>query len=122
LGRAGELAAAKYLRKNGFKVLYRNFRQPGGGELDIVCRDRETDELVFVEVKTRSTRDFGDPAEAVHAQKRDQIARGALAWLRLLGWPEIRYRFDIAEVVDDGVSRDVVLIKNAFTLPERYLT
>lgn len=122
MGYAGEKAAAKYLKKHGFKILYRNFRQPGGGELDIVCRDRETDELVFVEVKTRSTRDFGDPIEAVDEAKRDQIARGALAWLRLLGWPEIRYRFDVVEVVNDGARLDVVLIKNAFTLPERYRT
>src|SRR4026208_217532 len=62
LGRRGEQLAAKYLRANRYKVLYRNFRARGGGEIDLVCRDRTTNDLVFVEVKTRRTRDFGDPA------------------------------------------------------------
>ena len=61
MGRAGEELAAKYLRKNGHKILYRNFRASHGGEVDIVCRDRQHNELVFVEVKTRSSEEFGRP-------------------------------------------------------------
>jgi putative endonuclease len=121
LGRQGEQLAAQHLRQHGRKVLYRNFRAPRGGEIDLVCRDRRTGELVFTEVKTRRTRDFGAPAHAVDAEKRQLIARGALAWLRLLDWPEVRYRFDIVEVIvpERGVP-EITIIENAFPLPEPY--
>src|SRR5687768_18149649 len=61
LGRHGEMLAVRYLRKQRYKILYRNYRGPRGGEIDIVCRDRTCNTLVFVEVKTRRSRDFGDP-------------------------------------------------------------
>ena len=122
LGRRGEDLAAKHLKRSRFKLLYRNFRAPGGGEVDLVCRDRDTNELVFIEVKTRQTREFGDPSEAVNVKKQELIARGAIAWLRMLDFPDIRYRFDIAEVIITSSQSEVVIIKNAFTLPERYRT
>jgi putative endonuclease len=122
LGRQGEHLAAKHLKRSRFKILYRNFRAPGGGEVDLVCRDLDTDELVFAEVKTRRTREFGDPSEAVNRKKQDLIARGAIAWLRMLDFPDICYRFDIVEVIITADHREVVIIKNAFTLPERYRT
>ena len=116
LGRRGENLAARHLRRHGFKVLYRNFRAPRGGEVDIVCRDG--DELVFVEVKTRSTRDFGSPASAVNREKQALIARGALAWLRLLDNPDIIFRFDIVEVVIDDSGVTFNIVRAAFSLPE----
>ena len=64
LGARGEKLAARYLRRQGFKILYRNFRGRRGGEIDLVCRDRDT--LVFVEVKTRTREDFGRPLDAVN--------------------------------------------------------
>jgi putative endonuclease len=122
LGRVGEDFAARHLKRSRYKVLYRNFRAPGGGEIDIVCRDLETNELVFVEVKTRQTREFGNPSEAVNKQKQELIARGAIAWLRMLDFPEIRYRFDIVEVIITPNQREAEIIKSAFTLPELYRT
>lgn len=116
LGRRGEKLAAKHLRREGFKVLYRNFRAPRGGEVDIVCRDG--DELVFVEVKTRSSRDYGSPASAVNREKQALIARGALAWLRLLDNPDIVFRFDIVEVVINAAGVSYHVIRGAFQLPE----
>jgi len=102
-------------------VLYRNFRRKDGGEVDIVCRDKRRGELVFVEVKTRRTRDFGAPSHAVNSEKRDLIARGAIAWLRLLDFPDIRYRFDIVEVIAGGTAApEITIIENAFPLPEPY--
>ncbi len=97
-------------------MLYRNYRGPRGGEVDLVCRDR--DELVFIEVKTRSTRDYGSPASAVNREKQTLIARGALAWLRLLDNPDIVFRFDIVEVVIDQSGPSFNLIRGAFQLPE----
>src|SRR5947208_13267894 len=67
LGARGEKLACTFLRRGGYKILYRNFRARHGGEVDIVCRDR--DKLVFVEVKTRTSEDFGRPDEAVNATK-----------------------------------------------------
>jgi len=121
LGSKGERLAARHLARNGYKVLYRNFRNRNGGEVDIVCRDRRSNELVFVEVKTRRSRDFGAPSHAVNDEKQRLIARGAIAWLRLLEWPDIRFRFDIVEVIDSGTGPvEINVIENAFALPEPY--
>lgn len=120
LGRRGERLAERHLRASGFKILYRNFRAPGGGEVDLVCRDRSCDTLVFIEVKTRRGEDFGAPLEAVDLAKQKLIARGALAWLRLLDNPEINYRFDVVEVRMHDDEPEVHLIRDAFPLPEPY--
>ena len=121
LGRRGEQLAARYLRKRRYKVLYRNFRAPRGGEVDIVCRDRSCDTLVFVEVKTRRSVYFGGPALAVNQEKQKLIARGALAWLRMLGHPDLRFRFDIVEVIIGDRETSLNVIQNAFQLPDGYM-
>src|SRR5881394_4188932 len=119
-GARGEKLAGRFLRGRGYKILYRNFRDRTGGEIDIVCRDNDT--LVFVEVKTRGDEEFGRPIEAVDREKRKRISRGALAWLRMLDNPDILFRFDVVEVIiaDDEKAR-VELIKNAFPLSKPYL-
>ena len=119
LGARGEKLAAQYLRRQGFKILYRNFRGRTGGEIDLVCRDRDT--LVFVEVKTRTREDFGRPLEAVNTQKERRISMGALAWLRLLGNPDIFFRFDVVEVrIAAGEAPKIELVRNAFQLSSNY--
>ncbi len=118
----GERLAARYLRRYGYKVLYRNFRAPEGGEVDVVCRDGEV--LAFVEVKTRTGEGFGRPIDAVTAGKRLLIARGAMAWLRLLDRPpgSVNYRFDVVEVLlGDGEPPDFTVVKGAFETPEPLL-
>jgi putative endonuclease len=120
LGKRGENLACQFLRKNGYKILYRNFRGRTGGEIDVVCRDRDT--LVFVEVKTRSGEDFGRPFEAIDRDQRKRISRGGLAWLRLLDDPDILFRFDVVEVIiAEGTPPRLELIRNAFLLPEPYI-
>jgi putative endonuclease len=115
-GTRGEKLACRHLRQHGYKILYRNFRGRTGGEIDIVCRDGDT--LVFVEVKTRSSENFGRPFEAIKTDQRRRISRGALAWLRMLDDPDILFRFDVVEVViTDGGPR-LELIQNAFGLSE----
>lgn len=118
VGRFGEEVAARWLwLEGGCKVLRRNFRAPGGGELDVVARDGET--LVFAEVKTRTSVAFGRPALAVDEAKRGLIIRGAREWMRLLGWPEIMFRFDVVEVVlADREPPAVTWVRGAFSLPE----
>ena len=119
-GARGEKLACRCLKRNGYKILFRNFRGRSGGEIDVVCRDDDT--LVFVEVKTRSREDFGRPISAVDRDKRKRISRGALAWLRMLDNPDILFRFDIVEVIVSNETKPrVELVKNAFPLSKPYL-
>jgi putative endonuclease len=120
LGARGENLACRFLKKNGYKILYRNFKGRTGGEIDVVCRDRDT--LVFVEVKTRTSEDFGRPLDAVDRDKRKRISRGGLAWLRLLDDPDILFRFDVVEVIiAEGAEPRLEILRNAFSLPELYI-
>lgn len=119
LGRKGEKLAARHLKRHGHKVLYRNFRAPHGGEIDIVCRDKQHNELVFIEVKTRSKEEYGRPLDAVDHKKRRLILRGAMTWLRLLDMPDITFRFDVVEVVMTEPP-EIRHIENAFQLPDNY--
>ena len=120
LGTRGERLAARHLRRRGFKILYHNFRGRQGGEIDLICRDGDT--LVFVEVKTRTREDFGRPLEAVNRQKQRRLSLGGLAWLRLLGNPDILFRFDVVEVMmAEAAPPRIELIRNAFQLAEPYL-
>ena len=120
LGTRGENLACQFLRKNGYKILYRNFKGRTGGEIDVVCRHRDT--LVFVEVKTRTREDFGRPLDAVDRDKQKRISRGGLAWLRLLGDPDILFRFDVVEVIiAEGAEPRLGILENVFSLPEPYI-
>ncbi|MFV1995730.1 MAG: YraN family protein, partial [Verrucomicrobiales bacterium] len=121
IGAEGERLAALFLeRKEGCKVLSRNFRAPHGGEVDLICRDGDV--LVFAEVKTRTSEAFGRPSAAVDEGKRRLIAKGALHWLRMLGNPEILFRFDIVEVIlEEGEIPKLERIREAFNLPEPFL-
>ena len=119
LGARGEKLAAQFLKRSGYKILYRNFRARRGGEVDLVCREDDT--LVFVEVKTRSSTDFGRPFEAINIAKRRLISRGALAWLQLLDNPDILFRFDVVEIVLVAEKPRVELLRDAFRLPAPYI-
>ena len=127
IGDLGEKIAARFLERRGWKVLYRNFRAPKGGEVDLVMRGgANLDLLVFVEVKTRTRRDYGRPLRAVNEEKQGLIMRGATEWLRLLGRETakssptdqrrlISWRYDVVEIVlEEGKRPDVNLVENAF--------
>ena len=105
VGRYGEQLAAEHLVAKGMAILDRNWRC-ADGELDLVARDGA--EVVFVEVKTRSTVAFGDPAEAINAVKATRIRRLALQWLaehRAAGGNTRGIvRFDVVCVVRLGVD------------------
>ncbi len=97
VGRYGEQLAADTLVAEGLVVIERNWRCPDG-ELDIVAADGEV--LVFVEVKTRSTVAYGDPAEAINPAKAARLRRLAVRWLAAhpdRHWPELR--FDVVAIV-----------------------
>ncbi len=106
LGERGEKLAAHHLRRKALRFFTAIFADALGGNR-LGLRDRDT--LVFVEVKTRTREDFGRPLEAVNAQKERRISMGALAWLRLLGNPDIFFRFDVVEVtIAPGGAEDRV--------------
>lgn len=121
LGERGEKFAARYLRRHGYKILVRRFKSRAG-EIDIVCRHK--DWLVFVEVKTRKSDNYGAPSEAVTKEKQRHMSKVALEYLRLLDNPQIHWRFDIVEVImQDGARKpdDIRLIQNAFDLSEPFI-
>lgn len=113
IGDLGERIACARLRARGCKVLYRNYRGPKGGEVDIVARDGDT--LAFVEVKTRTRKGYGRPLDAVNAAKQELIERGANSWLHLLGRRDMPWRFDVVEVVlIEGRPPETTVVENAF--------
>jgi len=99
LGRSGEEAAVNYLRKKKFKVVCRGFRFHKG-EIDVIAYDKDI--LVFVEVKTRRSPDFGQPEESVTPFKQRQIRKLAEAYLMLNSLGDVPCRFDILALSTDG--------------------
>ena len=117
-GELGERAAKKFLQKQGLKFLAANFRS-GRGEIDLIFRDDDC--LAFVEVKTRSSEDWSRPAAAVNAERRRRLSQCALDYLRLLKSPEVKFRFDIVEVLlRDGKVGEVRHLPNSFSLSKPY--
>ena len=98
LGKRGEDLAHRYLRSSGYMVVARNYR-PAGGEVeaDIVARLGET--VVFVEVKSRASGDFGSPDRAIGSDKRKNILRAARAYATRAGIEWSQVRFDVISVV-----------------------
>ena len=117
-GELGERAARKHLKRQGLKFLTANFRSERG-EIDLIFRDGDC--LVFIEVKTRSSEEWGRPAAAVNKERRGRLTRAALDYLRLLGNPPVKLRFDIVEVLlTDGAVREVRHLSNAFAMERPY--
>ena len=111
-GRRGEDLAHRYLRRQGFTVVARNYRPAaGGGEIDVI--GWQGGRLVFVEVKTRASEEFGAPESAVDAEKREFIGRAARDYARRAGVEWERVRFDVASVILGKPPR-VELRKDAF--------
>ena len=106
LGRNGEDAAVALLVEQGYEIVDRNVRLPGG-EIDVVARDGGT--IVFVEVKARASRRFGSAITAVDARKRRTLRKIAAEWMQLFA-PRSFARFDI--VAADGAR--LALYRDAF--------
>ena len=119
-GELGERAAKKFLQRAGLKFLAANFRSEHG-EIDLIFRDGDC--LVFAEVKARSSEAWTRPAAAVDARKRRLLSQTALDYLQLLKNPQVKFRFDIVEVLlTDGQVREIRHLPNTFSLskPHRY--
>jgi putative endonuclease len=117
LGKAGEVAAAGFLEKNGYKVLHKNYKSKLG-EIDIVALDKET--VCFIEVKTRTSNAFGFPYEAVSRFKQRQIAKAALVYLKTKCLLHKKARFDVVSILYAGNTPNIKLVKNAFELVHEF--
>lgn len=111
VGNAGEQAAAEFLHAAGYKILKRKYRAKPG-EIDIIAQKSGT--IIFVEVKTRSGRLYGSPAEAVTPLKQRKIINTALCYLGQTGNHDSPVRFDVVEVLTVGGKACCNHIENAF--------
>lgn len=113
LGDKGERAACRFLKKQGYRILARQYRNQFG-EIDIIAIDRQC--IVFAEVKTRTTADAGQPFEAVGLQKQQKLTKAALAWLKGRGQMQQTARFDVISVLwPEGAAKpDIRHFTNAF--------
>ena len=100
LGATGEEIAVDYLISHGYVVFDRNWRSKSG-EIDIIASEKfnSQDELIFIEVKTRSSRDYGDPIEAISATKYLRMYRLALEWLSENSASREAWRLDVISIV-----------------------
>lgn len=101
LGRRGEEIAARYLASRGLAIVERNWRCPQG-EIDLIARDGG--ELVFVEVKTRSSVAFGHPLESITPVKLARLRRLAAAWCDAHPGSHDRIRIDAIAVIAPRVG------------------
>lgn len=116
LGREGEGLARRFLKKKGYKLIEQNYKTPMG-EIDIIAMDGKT--LVFVEVKTRETLEFGQPFEAVNYIKRQRIEKVALSYLkRFKDLPPSR--FDVLSICYKDGKPHFELIRDAFESSIRF--
>jgi len=98
LGRRGEDIAHRFLQRAGIIVVARNYRlASGAGEIDLVGWDHDT--LVFTEVKSRATDEFGAPDRAIDSEKRHRMLRAARDFARHSEVPWDKVRFDVVTVV-----------------------
>lgn len=113
IGNRGETAACRYLKKNGYKIVERNYRKKCG-EIDIIAK--KDDMLCFVEVKTRKSINFGLPCEFVTQSKQQKIIHTAYTYIQETGFCGM-LSFDVIEVLYNGQKIQALRhIPHAFTL------
>ena len=113
LGNRGELAAERYLLKRGYIILFRKYEDKFG-EIDLIAVDLDT--VVFVEVKTRSNADAGDPAEAVDHAKQMHLTKTGIGFLKWHRLTDHAARFDVVAILGNpsGDRAEIKHYVNAF--------
>lgn len=112
-GKRGEELAVTCLKRKGYRIFERNYKCLFG-EIDIVAKEGNT--VVFVEVKSRKSEEFGDPQAAVGREKQKKISRVALAYLEEKKLYPCDARFDVVAVKMLPSGNTIELIQNAFEL------
>ncbi len=110
LGRNGENLAAAYLEKEGYIILARNYRYLKS-EIDLIARTKDI--IIEVEVKTRSSRDFGNPQEFVKPKQINNLVLALDHFVQNFTTP-VEVRFDIIAIVQSEKSNEIEHIKDAF--------
>lgn len=113
-GEKGEKAAQSFLKKRGYRILKKNFRN-AVGEIDLIAEHKNV--LVFIEVKSRMGRSFGHPSMAVTPAKQNKIAQTARLFLAEHNVNDREIRFDVVSVTPGGEDSDsfrVEAIEDAF--------
>jgi putative endonuclease len=111
LGKTGEDLACGELERRGYAIVARRYRRRGG-ELDIIARDGPT--LVFIEVKARDGRAFGEAAEAVTRLKQHRIAQLAVDYMTRHHLSGCACRFDVVSIHFDSGRAEIEVFQNAF--------
>lgn len=111
LGRVGEEKGRKYLLENGYRILNTNFRTRFG-EIDIVAALQDT--IIFIEIKTRKSIQYGLPREAVNFHKQVQYSKLALYYLQKYNLLEEKARFDVLEIYAESTGFIINHIQDAF--------
>lgn len=114
-GKRGEIEAARVLKKNGYKIIEKNYRCRFG-EIDIIAKDGET--IVFVEVKTRGSENYGRPEASVDARKQKHMIAASMTYLSEKGITDNLARFDVVSVSSEGNNFRSEIIKDAFEAEE----
>ena len=112
VGSAGEDKAIKFLKKNKYKIIIKNY-QTYFGELDIVCQKEGF--IIFVEVKTRSENYMVSGRDAVSPSKQKKIIKAAMQYLQTHK-TDLQPRFDVVEITLKNGKDEIVHIENAFTV------
>lgn len=115
LGRRGEDIAHRHLRRAGMVIVARNYRMASGaGEIDLIGWEQDT--LVFIEVKSRTSDEYGAPDRAIGAQKQSSLLRAAREYARHANVPWEKVRFDVVNVVFSA-PLSVVHFRDVFGKP-----
>lgn len=110
LGYLGEDLSEKFLKNKNYLILAKNFTIRGG-EIDVIAQDLETSQIVFVEVKTRTSNSFGFPEEAVNVTKKSRMSRTAEKYLQQNNYSDFQdYRFDTISVELNMKTRQAKII------------
>jgi putative endonuclease len=117
LGREGEDLAARFLTKQGYRILERNYRTRSG-EIDLVALHDGA--VVFVEVKTRTSDAFGAPELAVNPRKQQRMVKAALGYLKYKKLHQVPCRFDVVAITT-AAEQEVEHIQNAFEVDRTHL-
>lgn len=111
IGNKGEREAQEFLMKKGYVILETNYENEIG-EIDIIAKDKET--YCFIEVKTRSNLDQGDPLEAVTPEKMRKLYRTALGYIQECHLEDEYCRFDVIGINRAHSLSELTLIQDAF--------
>ena len=113
LGQYGENMACNYLKNNNYQIVERNYRCKLG-EIDIIAMDAIKNELVFIEVKTRSNFLFGSPSQAVNKTKQKHILNVAKYYIYTHNIKNMFLRFDVIEIYVEESTFKINHIKQIF--------